>query len=310
MYIHKSKLITRKFWYVIFLAVFVCFCSNCTKHKGPPTNEELANKIRDTLKSDTNLDVVTRVEGKTLYIYLPTKEKIYEVKRDPFPSPDVFLGPTLVFAGVKHEKSEFTIEYTYETFKSETRQRQYMKGFDKAPTEYASRLVRVSLYDLTQALSSSDDRFTFFVLIIADIKEGIEISYMLHERDLKKWLTLGQGFELHKSIITNANGSKSIINDTLGKHIDYKDINMADFLCDRIYLALVRDLDEELKKQHPEIPWSNKDFTEISAAILKKFNEITHSYDFLAFRNVIIKDVYTHKEKVTSFSELLDKFPR
>ena len=237
-----------------FLFIFVCLFSQCAR-KEPFTREKAEKAIVDILEKDTGLNVVTHTEGNTLYVYLPTTEPIYEVKRDLLPSVQIPLGPTLVFTGVKYEDSDFTIEYTDETFESETKERQYHKGFDKTLTPHASKLTRAALHALTQALTLSSDRFTFFVVIVSDIKEGIEFRYTIHERDLKKWLTLGQTFDLSKTIIFESDGSLAIVNDKSGEHIIYTDISMADFLCDRIYLALLRDLNEEIKKQHPKIPW-------------------------------------------------------
>ena len=92
------------------------------------------------------------------------------------------------------------------------------------------------------------DDIKFYVLVVADVKNGFEIREIFYYKDLKKvsygLMSIG---EYQHRIIQSSSLSPGAMGDRTGKHVQYKDITLDEFISAQIEYRI------NLKFQKPEV---------------------------------------------------------
>ncbi|MCK5179278.1 MAG: hypothetical protein KAR32_07080, partial [Candidatus Omnitrophica bacterium] len=182
---------------------------------------EAHQKLLDILKEENNLRVITKEFKNALWIYLPFEKSFLEMKakkKQPAgPSSAPTASPTIHFLEGDFNGQDFVIRYDIGSFKKYAKDFGYTSSFTE---EYRANQRNI-LTAISRAYTGVEGSPTFFILVMADIVNGLETRIFLHIDDLKRAYS-DQTFhgEYAKRVISDQPfGSHTIIGDTAGKHV-------------------------------------------------------------------------------------------
>ena len=284
---------------LVLLFSLLLFSSNCTLRESPYKRREVEERIIGSFKKDFGLDVVTRVAGDSLYVYIPVKGGfLTTVKTPPLPKVDI----KFLYADCAFKDRSFSIRYAAEILPEP---RLAPENITQNITDEMQEIWG-KLYQLFQtALTDSPDHFSFFVIYVADIEEGIEMKTTIEETDLKKFFTRAiPPQEFGQRTLRSIRGGDEIVGDTTGRHVDFKDIDLKDFICDIVtqrltYSRLQSDMIDSIQEE-----------------VLKIFYTTVAAYGFVDYDDVELvdvikgdKDLFFRHRIERSFEPLLRRFP-
>ena len=254
-----NKLYPGKF--LLFLTVvFLCGCFPPTP--GITTLSGAHKKFAELCNNkENNLDVKVMPLKQTLYIYLPIEHAIHDFRAKPkFPEPQSAPEPKETRA-VNYLKAAFSdgtfiLGYDITPTRTYAKDLGYQTIYDEAFLKKKNKLLQALLQaygDLGEVPGDRDfagserditrDKFVeahiktepapdFIVLIIADIRKGLESRELFHFKDFKRAMTgtMSQDEYAKRYINEGVTGSLAIINDKEGKHLQPVDITWKDFL--------------------------------------------------------------------------------
>lgn len=262
---------------------------SCSSPEKPFTRTDFKKEVISAFKQNNRIKAVTKFAGDTVYIYLPVTENLIRTQRVKKTGRKE-KETKLAYVDSSYENETFTIKYATRDF---PKPKSFFRNISFNFTDYANNLMRKSFFLLRRARTDSTEEFSFYVLYIANIKNGIEIKETIHEEDFKK-SSIGvlPSFEFNKRIILEVIGNKEIVGDEKGKHIDYQDITMPYFINELLIYTL----------QRGGFPLGKEESTE--KTIINTFHRITESYDFKDYQFVVLKNVLTGEEKVIFPAEI------
>ena len=277
----KSKRYLKNSVKLVLLFSLLFSFSNCTRKEPPYKRGEVEERIIGAFKKDINIDVITKVTADTLHIYIPLKEELLHVIRSSAPpKKDI----SFFYADCAYKEDIFSIKYAAESIPL---QKQFMENVTYNLTEYASNIMNKAYYLMQTALTDSKEHFDFFVVYMADTKNGIEMILTIQETDLKNFFGMALPFaEFNQRVIRQIRGDRKIIGDATARHIEFKGIEMKDFICDLVIQRLLYSNFE-----------SNK-IDSIQEEILKIFYITVASYGFDEYEEVRLLDILNNTEEL------------
>lgn len=146
----------------------------------------------------------------------------------------------------------------------------------------------------------------FIIFVIADIDKGIEfknIAYLQDIRRVYQFQDPGFSEEYVKRVITEQIGHKVIINDTEGKHLNYRDLTWNEFLIKQIINRVKFKFTRSSFKPQTTDPGILKD---LALETLQAYP--FRDYDKIIFRNLETKDTFSlQKSEIPPFREFNPK---
>ena len=299
----------------VFIALFFASClTGCFKITPPVTSlKEAYQKFVTLCKEEYSLDVKVRQLNDTVYIYLPIDQVIVDIAAKTMLEPQAEAKATvqtdqLKFIESAFAENAFKIDYAvastknyptkdpgYQTAYGEEfkeKQRNILTSIFRAfgdlgivpgDVEYKDAGRQEKHKTFVDAHLSVDQPPEFVVLVIADIKKGIEIETIFNFSDLKRTM-VGELLEdeYQKRTLYELRGGQQIIGDMEGKHLDYKEILWPDFIArqikNRVSLAYQNKMIE---------PGNNED------NILKIVAQTIRNYGFKNFSNILLHNLET-----------------
>jgi len=278
----------------------ILFLSACTSSTTPTfLKEGTAQAVKDICKKEYGIDVSTRIIGSTLWVYLPLEDILSPTKGKPSP-PLFFVEDEKNFFDARNLK----INYYVKVFEgkaegeggSELKKEVYEKNFN------ILQVIRRVLFSID---NTKHDKPLFFCIVTADIKNyiviagvknGFEIKQVFYLKDLKK-LSYGiiSQTEYQHRIVQDTILSPEIIGDKEGRHLDYKDITLEEFIADQIRCRI------RIKFQKPEV---GRD-TDIDKEILKITAYTLNIYKFEDFNFVELMNLVTGAKVVLNQAAIL-----
>ncbi len=254
--------------------------SGCTSSTQPTyPKESIDQAIEDICKKEYKIDVLVKLAGSTLWIYLPIPEGILEKSKKP-------------------EKviERFTIEQNNDELKNEVVSVNYLikpvpeqeklqdmkyskAAFDKISNVWTA--LRRVIFSMERPEQNSPK---FFVTVTADTKNGFLIKETFYYLDFKKvsYGLMSWGEYQHR-IIQETEVSPEIIGDTQGLNLKYSDISFGDFILQQIQHRI------RLKFQKPEAE-KNAD---VDKEILKIIRYTLKAYGFKNFSTLELNNLAT-----------------
>jgi hypothetical protein len=235
------------------------------------------------LKEENNLKVVTKEFEHTLWVYLPSEENFFQMKaksgRPQGPSGPTVL-PAIYFLDGKFEDENFEISYDIGPSKN------YAK--DPGYTSQVSEAYQIKQQNILAAIyrayaGSGDKAPDFFVIVMADVVNGLEYRILFYLKDLIRFST-DQTFldEYQKRFVSKQPfGDTAIIGDKKGNHIDFKDISWPEFLTKQILYRV------QYRYQPATLPPSDNPEEEI----LRAAAQTVDAYGFTDFSSVQLHDL-------------------
>lgn len=276
--------------------------TGCTKPAPPPVSiSQAQQKLEAKCRDDFDMHVVTRQVGNTFYVYLPTDKPLfdYEAQKDQGEAvPEKKNAKyTINFIDGKFEKNDFQFEYDIIDRKKSSKE-DY--GFNSSYTDsYVKQqnnlFVAVSdtFFDVKE--TSKEKLPEFFVLIITDIVKGIESRSTFYLTDFKRYMSGDLPYEEYmKRYLAETKGGQSFIGDEIGTHIDYKEVQMSDFLAKQITNRI------NFKFQRSDFSPSDEYDNDIVAQIA----DTLRYYNFKAFEHVRLNNLRLNRRYIFEQNQL------
>ncbi|MCK4882588.1 MAG: hypothetical protein KAS92_06160 [Candidatus Omnitrophica bacterium] len=285
------------------------------------TPSEAHHKLVSILKEENGINVVTKEFKNALWIYLPLEESFLQLKANTKPAAAPSSTPesktTVHFLDVEFNGQDFVIRYDigpakkyakdpgYQSLASEafqTNQRYILTAISRAYASFEeipdedrlAERVEGDIDFLDHAKNADHKRMVhsyvktdrapnIFVIVMADIENGIESRIFLHLKDLRRAATDATFHEEYaKRVISDHPfGDPAIVGDQAGAHVDFHEITIPEFLAKQIVFRV------NFKYTRSAFPPSDDSVAEI----LKAAATTVASYDFKEFSAVELQDL-------------------
>ena len=322
-----------KYFIPIYIIIFFVGCSDAPRQEKTIPNTPSHQKLKDLLKDEYNLDVITKAFANTLWVYLPLDNPFLNIvssKNGPLKSEHPQEKFQINFLDGKFSDQTFHIRYnitkeeTYADDKSITtqfseeysaKQRFLLNAIGRAYSEvekkpdsnrYVERIAgdidflghkkNLTHKKLVHSYVKTDDVPDFIVIAIADIVKGIEIRMYLYLQDLRR-ASHDQGFGeeyIKRLIVDQPIGHEIIIGDKTGEHLDAHDLTWPEFLTKQmIYRTTFKYTISSL----PPLPDPKEQLIQIAAQTIQ-------GYHFQDFESVNLIDLNKNTTKTLSKNEI------
>jgi hypothetical protein len=284
----SSPLLKNPKLYLILL-LFVILIPGCDFKKDKLYSKDEAEiKFIRLCKDEYDLDANTKLIDNTLWIYIPYEKDILQFKANRFPQKTKF---SVDYVDGDYKKESFYFEYHIKPLLKSEKSKGYTYGLPEKVSEQFRNLLNL----IYRVFFNAEKQPEFYVLVLADIVNGVEVIYTIYGLDLKKaYNNAIASEEYYKRILQDIKGSMRIMRDKTGRHLNYKTISMGQFLADQIvqririrFLGLRSELEGNIEEE-----------------ILKIISYCLRTYGFQDFWEVILKDLSTGTETVKSLSAL------
>jgi len=194
------------------------------------TKSQAEQKFIQICKNEYNWNVNTEYVGNTLWIYIPFDEDILKFKVNKFPQINKF---SVGFLNGDYTKETFQFEYQITPLAKSEEDR----GFTYSLTDKVSEDFHHLLQTIHRVFFNAEEEQQpeFYVLVLADIVNGVEAKYTIYALDLKKAYSYALPWEeYYKRILQDMKGDLAIIHDKTGRHLTYEEITLGQFLAKQI----------------------------------------------------------------------------
>ena len=285
---------------IILSALVLIGCSEKLEQKYTVTE---AQKVFQTkCLKDFNMHVRTRQVGGTFWIYLPIKDPIfdYEVQKPKppggQPSPNKFV---VNFTDGKFKNGVFLFEYDI-IDKKKSKDEDY--GFSSSYTDsYVKNQNNLftAVYEVFFNTKAKPHEILpqFFVIVITDIKKGIETRATFYLDDFVRFMSGAIPYDEYvKRFLSDRKGSPSMIGDETGSHIRYSNITMSEFLTRQIVNRI------SFKFQYSDFPPGES----YDNAIVGIIADTLRYYKFNDFTNIRLNNIRLSKKYLFDKSQLVN----
>ncbi len=308
-----------KFAHAVLLLVLagVFAAGGCSQEKPAPKIPltEAQKKFEKKCRDEFDMHVKTRMVGHTLYIYLPTQEPIFDYEAQKANSADANKKPSkfaVQFADGSYKAGRFLFEYDIvPRTKAKKEDYGYNSSYTDSYVKQQNNLyTAISDVFFNVEVKEASTQPLFFVIIITDIKKGIEMRATLYLEDFKRYMTGDLPYEEYmKRFLADTKGGQDFIGDETGTHITYTNVEMPDFLAKQIVNRI------NFKFQHSDFEPPN-DFDNTIVGIIA---DTLRYYDFKDFTTVQLNNLRPlspprqnvkyifEKNQLESFSEDVDE---
>jgi len=286
----------RKSYLLVLLSglIGIILISGCGPYQEEPpsSRDEAERKFIQICKDEYNWNVSTKYIGNTLWIYIPFEDDIFQFKTNRFPQTSKF---SVGFIDGEFNKEAFQFEYQIAPLlKTEE-----SKGYTYSLTDKVSEDFHYLLNTIYMVYfnTESEQQPEFYVVVLADITNGVEAKYTIYGIDLKKaYNNAIPGEEYYKRILQDIKGDLAIIHDKTGRHLTYEEITFGQFLAEQIVQRVrFKFLSEEFELEGT-----------IEDEILKIISYCLGTYEFRDYLMVILQDL-TSEAKIIKYRLSLEE---
>ncbi|MCA9409130.1 MAG: hypothetical protein KC733_10605 [Candidatus Omnitrophica bacterium] len=305
----------------LFIAPLIFLIISCSP---TPTIKNLSEAHQEFLKlcqEEYKLNITLTPLENTLWIYLPITDGIIDIKATGYgikTSDEGAPGFNLNYIDGEFKNEEFQITYDisdamkypkdlgYGTAYQEkftlvyqsifqAIQRTYL-NIEKIPgeREFADQARNIKRERMLDGYIRRTKPPDFFVIVFADIKNGIEVKAIFNFEDYKK--EMGQALAMDESPkrkINEVSGNKNMIGDEKGEYLEIREITWPEFLTKQIVHRINYAYGESNKKvaEQPE------------ETILETIALVVKIYNFENYQSILLHNLRT--EKNLSFNKTL-----
>lgn len=270
----------------------------CTSKKVAlprPTPTDLQKKFELKCRKDYNLNCLTRLVGKTFWIYAPTDKPLFDFAAETSSPPDPLKKPakySLLYINGSYKDLAFYFEYdVIPKIKSDLPN----EGVRNEGTDHFNKLYNNLFTAVTETLLDPKTPVSFVVMSITDIKKGIEARYTFYLEDYRMASVEGIPYdEFSKRVLQESKGSTDYIGDEIGQHLEYSDIKMPNFLTKQMVNRI------RFKFTQSDFP-PQENYEEAIVGIIADTNRYYHFKDF---KEVRTDDIRTKKKMIFTPQQL------
>jgi len=284
-------------------------CQNTKSTSGPAQDPQhlFLKSFNNTLKLKTPLYANAKMANTTLWVYVATDEEILTLDRKQSQGKEDEKKET-IFLQLKGDYSG-NFQFYYDIFRlkdlppTSFKEEAASKGINEGYTNLTHDILQKAFVSLMDLVYSTDAKnLKFFVVSIADIKKGIEIKTIINRSDLEKLMVniiTSEQFYGTRTIYKEK-GDETITGDKTGKHLDYKEIVLENFI--------VELTAQKARQEFAKLKDEEKTNQKIQGIILKNIYEFTKIYEFDNFYAVEMTDIASNNKESMSKYELTEKF--
>jgi len=282
----------------LLLIIVIGISTGCSPKKAllprpPLTNIQKAFETK--CRKDYNLNIITRLVGKTFWIYAPTDKPLFDFAAEPPAPPDPMKKPAkydLLYIDGHFKNDAFNFEYD---IIPKIKSNMQSEGIRNEETDSFNKLFNNIFTAITEILLDPKTPVSFVVISITDIKKGIEARFTFYLEDYRKFSVEGIPLdEFSKRELQEEKGSTQYIGDDIGQHLEYNDISMPVFLTKQM-LNRIR-----FKFTQSDFP-PQQNYEEAIVGIIA---DTTRYYSFKDFKEVRTSDIRTKKKMIFTPAQL------
>lgn len=256
------------------------------------TLENLSHSLEKILQDEYHIPSVSRLTGRTLWVYLPTEEAIFIESEKPESYTKIF-DPKSIEGNL--QDGIFNFNYAI-TEIPEAKETQNTKFNPKIP-ELMNKALR-SIRRVLFSLKRDGQGPRFFIIVTTDIKNGVEIISTNYVDDLRKAsYEIISWTEYQHRGLEDIKLSPEAIGDKEGKHLEFRDIHFNEFLLGQIQQRLRQ------KFSRPEV----KKGADIDKEVLKTIKNVLEIYGFDDFLLVSLHNIPTNNKTTLSKAAVLEE---
>ena len=260
-----------------------------------PAPTDVQKKFELKCRKDYNIHCLTRMVGKTFWIYAPTDKPLFDFAAETPSPPDPLKKPAkydLLYINGSYKDNTFYFEYDIiPKIKSDAQS----EGVRNEGTDHFNKLYNNLFTAITETLLEAKTPISFVVMAITDIKKGIEVRYTFYLEDYRMASVEGIPYdEFSKRVLQESKGSTNYIGDEIGQHLEYTDISMPNFLTKQMVNRI-------------RFKFSQSDFhpqENYEAAIIGVIADTTRYYHFKDFKEVRTSDIRSKKKMIFAPKQL------
>jgi len=250
---------------------------------------------------------------KTLWIYIATEKDLLTINAMGGMG-GVMPDKIMKFLDLQcqYDSSSFLLDYVFLKYTPEeiAKERDLLNKKVGGTTLYQDftqttiEVLQKTYFAIGDIIDKTADK-NFFVIVLADIKKGLKITFVIHRLDIEQFLlNILPSDEFYKRMVLKTDGGKDIINDKYGLHIEYQDISLPDFLREQIANNARSKLSEMEKFKPDEI----RALDSLDDIILKSVYDVTIKYEFDDYVLVEVQDLISNKKLSLSKLKLINRY--
>jgi len=224
-----------------------------------------------------------------MWIYLPLDKNFLQMKATPMgplSSDQASTSLSIKFLEGWFADERFNLKFDIAPSKGYAKDFGYASKFSEQ-FQTAQRQVLSAISRIYSPLSQSSNTEVpdFFIIVLADIKNGLEARVLLNFEDLKR-AYVDQSFhgEYAKRVISEQpTGNANLIGDKEGRSINYKDMLWPEFLAKQMVFRI------NFKYQRSSFPPSN----DTQKELLNIAADTVAAYNFTDFESIKLIDLNT-----------------
>jgi len=303
---------------LVILLVNILISSGCSPRPPTPLEKtDIEKKFLESFNKTTKpaypLIASTRIFGKTFWIHIATKKDLLTINSSRGIG-GVMPEKNIKFIDIKcqYESSAFYMDYIFLKYDPEekAKQRDLFKKTVGGTTLYQDftyeciEILQKTYYAVGDIIAETEG-MNFFVICAANIEKGIKITFVIHRLDMEQFLlNMLPPDEFYNRMILKTDGSKEIIGDKYGLHLEHNDISLIDFLREQIVKNATTKINE-MEKYNAQVL---KSIDRLDNIILKSVYDVVTKYEFDDFMFVEIENIISKEILSLSKRKLINKF--
>jgi hypothetical protein len=254
-----------------------------------PAPTSLQKTFEMKCRKDYGLNVITRIVGRTFWIYAPTDKSLFDFAAETPSPPDPLKKPAkyeLLYIDGSYKNKAFYFQYdVIPKIKADLQS----NGITEKGTDYYNKIYNDIVTAITETMLDPQIPISFVVIAITDIKKGLEARLTFYLEDFRMAQVEGIPWdEFNKRVLQESKGSSDFIGDEIGQHLEYNDIQMPDFLAKQIVNRI------RFKFTQSDFPPQNG----YEEAVIGTIADTLRYYNFKDFTQVHTDDVRTKKQMI------------
>ena len=264
-----------------FLLIAFFGCTQTAPDEPLALTDPIKNLIR-ICDEEHHFTVIVTPFDHAVWVYLPLEESFLHMKADSKGSSNSSVStvnPVIKYLDGIYQDGNFHLTYDIAPSKGYAKSYGYTSEFSE---DYKSK-QRNLLTAIYRAFNEVSDPPEFFVVILADIINGLESRTFIHYEDLKRaYIDPSFHEEYAKRIISEQPlGNAEMIGDRTGESIHKNDITWPEFLSKQMIFRV------NFKYQRSAFPPSN----DTQAELLNIAADTVSAYDFTNFTSIELHDL-------------------
>lgn len=265
----------------------------CSAPPGPSyTIKNLSESLTEICKNEYDIPVVSELQGQTLWVYMPLEEELFIDTDKPQEYTKKFevksIDGSLAGGSIN---LDYNIQEIPEAKESQN------KKFNPQAMDKINKILR-SVRRVVFSLKPNKYEPKFFVIVTADIKNGVELIEITYIDDLKKaFYGMISWSEYQQRSLQDIKVSLEAIGDFKGRHIKFQGIDFKEFLVEQIRQRI------RMKFNRSEAEKG----ANIDKEVLKSIKNVLEIYKFKDFLVLDLRNLLTDKKTSLSRAAVFEK---